>query len=338
MKKSLIFALIITIACVLSSCNLDAQDGIHSAIASSTKESGTKIKSYLGYYDTCYYILTDTSITRIGEGSISFTNIPATGSSIEDSIDEAALLSDGSILALRHDAKVVKYTSSGVEVGELIKGLKCKDLMTNGTFFADYNGTTSLYNSDGLLIEEISNMKSILASGEYTLVETTKTNEDAMYYIYKGSSLVSSGKVGDTNGYVTIGFQAINDTKFYILKDNNQMYLIEGTSFDTPTDFVKISYNLASGKTYSFNYSETSSSGETMNYIVIKANENFVKINLNDSTDITAVTSGYGSLKQNLVVNILPDEKESGKFILATFSNSLWRIDPKTTDNPVDLL
>ncbi len=336
MKKSLIFTLIITMACVLCSCNLDAQDGIHSAIASSTKESGTKIKSYLGYYDSCYYILTDTSITRIGEGSISFTNIPATGSSIEDSIDEAALLSDGSILVLRHDAKVVKYTSSGVEVGELIEDLKCKDLMTNGIFFADYNGTTSLYNSDGTVIKEIFNMQSILASGEYTLVETTKTDEDSMYYIFKGSSLVSSGKVGSDG--VTVGFQAINDTKFYILKDNKQMYLIEGTSFDKPTDFVKISYNLASGKTYSFTYSETSSSGETKNYIVIKANENFVKINLNDSTDIAAVTSGYGSLKQNLVVNILPDEKESGKFILATFSNSLWRIDPKTTDNPVDLL
>ncbi len=337
MKKTLIFALIITIACILCSCNLDAQDGIHSAIASSTKESGTKITSYLGYFDSCYYILTDTSISRIGEGSISFTSIPAIGSSIDDRIDEAALLSDGSILVAKHSGKIYKYNKNGTLVGELKENLNSIALMTNGTFFADYNGTEGLYNSDGTLIKEIANMKTILESGEYTLVETSATDDPAKYYIYKGSSLVSSGNVGDTSDYVTVGFQAISDTKCYILKDNNQIYLIEGSTFDKPTEFVKISYTLANGKTYSFTYSETSDD-DTKNYIVVKASENFVKINLADSEDVTYVTSGYGSLKQNLVVNIKPDEKEEGQFILATSSNSLWRINPKTTDNPVDLL
>lgn len=333
MKKTLFFALILTICALLCSCNLDAQDGIHSAIASSTKESGTKIKSYLGYYDGHHYILTDTSIIRVGDETalIDLSNTSTKA-------DYAALLSDGTFLVCRHDAKVVKYNADGTKVGVINEDLKCNHLFSNGLIVGDENGTTGLFDSTGALKVTISNMQSFRQSGEYTLIETESTDEAAMYYIYKGNApstaLVSVAVGKDSSGYVTVGFQAISDTEFYILKGDLNVYSItvDGSTASI-SKFASIGYSIPSDKVYSFNYSSA-----TTRYIVFKASGNFVRINLDDASDITTVTSGYGTLKQTEVVNILPDEEKTGTFIVATSSNSLWRIDPTTTDDPVDLL
>jgi hypothetical protein len=347
MKKSFIFVLIIAIVALLCACNLDAQDGIYSAIASSTKESSTKIQSYLGYHDSCYYILTDTSITRIGTGTNDFTDIPATG----DIIEEAALLSDGSILVRRYnEGKIYKYSADGKTSEVLtssVGSLNGRRLLTNGKIVADYEVTdgsttvtkTGLFNSDGTAINrDIKNFKTVLESGDYTLIETySDTTTSAMIYIYKDSTTpVVSGKVGTSSSSKTVGFEAISDTEFYVLKANNEVYKISADNFESLTEYVEINYTLASGNTYSFHYSVTESASTT-NYLVFKASENFVVINLSDKTT-SIMSSGYGTLKQNVVVNILPDKKDTSKFIVATFSNSLWRIDPTTTNDPENLL
>ena len=343
MRKSFIFALIIAIVALLCACNLDAQDGIYSAIASSTKESSTKIQSYLGYRGSCYYILTDTSITRIGTAATTFTDIPATG----DIIQEAALLSDGSILVRRYnEGKIYKYSADGKTSEVLtssVGSLNGRRLLTNGKIIADYEVTegnkkvtkTGLFNSDGTAINsDIKNFKTVLESGDYTLIETSATTtEAAMIYIYKDSPTpVISSKVGTSRSYKTVGFEAISDTEFYVLKANNEVYKISDNNFESLTEYVEINYTLASGNTYSFHYSDSS-----VNYLVFKASENFVVINLSDKTT-SIISSGYGTLKQTVVVNILPDEADSSKFIVATFSNSLWRIAPTTTDDPENLL
>lgn len=338
MKKTLFFALILTICALLCSCNLDAQDGIHSAIASSTKESGTKIQSYLGYHDGHHYILTDTSIIRVGDESalIDLSNTSTKA-------DYATLLSDGTFLVCRHDAKVVKYNADGTEVGIINEDLKCNHLFSNGLIVGDENGTTGLFDSTGAIKVTISNMQSFRQSGDYTLIETKATDEAAMYYIYKGnapSTALVSVAVGDSSGSVTVGFQAISDTEFYVLKGDFNVYSItvDGSTASI-SKFASIGYDIPSDKAYSFNYSVTDTeSSTTTRYIVFKVSGNFVKINLDKASDITTVTSGYGTLKQTVVVNILPDEEKTGTFIVATSSNSLWRIDPTTTDDPVDLL
>lgn len=337
MKKTLFFALILTICALLCSCNLDAQDGIHSAIASSTKESGTKIQSYLGYHDGHHYILTDTSIIRVGD-----ENALIDLSNASTKADYAALLSDGSFLVCRHDAKVVKYNADGTEVGVINENLKCNHIFSNGLIV----GTTGLFDSTGAIKVTISNMKSFRQSGDYTLIETKATDEAAMYYIYKGNApstaLVSVAVGKDSSGSVTVGFQAISDTEFYVLKGDLNVYSItvDGSTASI-SKFTSIGYSIPSDKAYSFNYSVTDTeSSTTTRYIVfkVKASGNFVRINLDKASDITTVTSGYGTLKQTVVVNILPDEEKTGTFIVATSSNSLWRIDPTTTDDPVDLL
>lgn len=339
MKKTLFFTLILTICALLCSCNLDAQDGIHSAIASSIKESGTKIQSYLGYHDGHHYILTDTSIIRVGDESalIDLSNTSTKA-------DYAALLSDGTFLVRRHDAKVVKYNADGTEVGVINENLKCNHLFSNGLIVGDENGTTGLFDSTGAIKVTISNMQSFRQSGEYTLIETKATDEAAMYYIYKGNApstaLVSVAVGKDLSGSFTLGFQAISDTEFYVLKGDFNVYSItvDGSTASI-SKFTSIGYSIPSDKAYSFNYSVTDTeSSTTTRYIVFKASGNFVRINLDKASDITTVTSGYGTLKQTEVVNILPDEEKTGTFIVATSSNSLWRIDPTTTDDPVDML
>lgn len=327
MKKSLIFALLLTIICVLCSCNMDAQDGIHSAIASSTKESKTKINAYLGYNDSCHYIWTDTSITRIDTGSsnITFSDISA------NEAEGAALLSDGSILVEKHDAKVYKYNSSGKEEKELKEGLVCTALMTNGTILGTYDNELKLFDSTGNAISDaITDFKTIRESGEYTLIETT-----SKYYIYNSSNLVASGDVVNSN-YLTSGFQAISESEFYILlKNNYTVYKLSVTDFNlTSEEYVSANYSYGT-ETFSFTYTSDSTT-----YIVFKASETFVKITLGDSPKVEAVTSGYASLKQNTVVNILPDasSSDSSKFIVATWANSLWQIDPTSTSDPVNLL
>ena len=332
MKKTILLTLIIALAVLLCSCNLDAQDGIYSAIATSTKESSTKVKAYLGYYDSCYYLLTDTSITRVGTGAISFTNI----SSSENIITEAALLSDGTILVHRHTGSTIeKYSSDGKSVELLKEGLVASRLLSNGVIYGTYTDSstkesqTGLFASDGTLIEEIADVRTVLESGDYTLVETTS----GQIKIYNKTSLVSTSScTSDLKSSVTLGFEAIDDSTFYILKSDAKVYAISGSTFDT-TAFVSISYTLASGKAYSFHYTDANG----VSYVVFKASENFVVINRSDKT-LTTVSSGYGSIRQNEVVNIKAAE-EAGKFIVATYSNYVWKINPTdTTEDPVNIL
>ena len=326
MKKTILFTLIIALVAALCSCNLDAQDGIYSAIATSTKESGTKVKAYLGYYDNCYYLLTDTSITRVGKGAITFTDISATG----NIINEAALLSDGSLLVHRHtDSSLEKYSNDGTLVGLLKEGLVATKLLTNGVIYGTSSEGTGLYDSEGTLFAALSDVRTILESGTYTLVENTSGE----IKIYNGTTLVSTSSCGsDLKSSVTLGFEALDDSNFYVLKSDAKVYAISGSTFDT-TAFVSISYTLASGKAYSFHYTDS----EGISYVVFKASENFVVIKLSDKT-ISTVSSGYGSIRQNEVVNIKAAE-ETGKFIVATYSNYVWKIDPTDSSaEPVNIL
>lgn len=353
MKKSLIFTLIIAICALLCSCNMDAQTGIHAAIASSTKESTTKIKSYLGYYDSCHYILTDTVIRRVGTGSSNFTNIPATGDTIGDCIEQAALLSDGSILARKHDNTVVKYKNDGTKDSDItftVSGttvtLSCDELMTNGTILGKYETSeddskvtkTGLFQSNGTaIVAEIKNFSTIRESGDYTLIEATKVDgsTSAQYFIYKNDgSTVGSGNA-DT-GSKTVGFQAISDSEFYILKYNNAVYKLSvSSSTVTSTSYATVTTSSNSEDNFSFTYTSDSDT-----YIVFKLSSNFVSIKLGDSPTVSTISSGYSSLKQTEVVNILPDSSttDGTKFIVATWANSLWQIDTSSTSDPVDLL
>ncbi len=330
MKKSILFALIIALVTILCSCNMDAQDGIYSAIASSTKESNIKVKSYLGCYDNCYYVLTDSGVVRYGNGSNNFKNITLDN----DIIVEAALLDDGSILIHTHNGGAIKkYDSDGTYVPTAdFDGFKTTRLMTNGMMLGTLGEETGIYGSNCSLVETVSNVRTILESGDYTLIETT----DGQIKIYDSKSTtpaaISAGKVGALSGYVTIGFEALDSTHFYILKDNAKVYAIEGATFDSITEFATIKYTLASGPNYSFHYAK-----DGVNYLVFKVSENFVEINLTDKT-VETKTTGYGSIRQNEVVNIRPLEAEAGKFIVATFSNYVWKIDPTSTEDPVNIL
>ena len=332
MKRTLIFTLIITMVALLCSCNLDAQDGILASIASSTKESSIKIKSYLGYYNGHHYILTDTAITQIN-GTSSFKEITNTDNF---AVEAALLLSDGTILVHRHDAKVYKYNADGTEVGELKEGLTCKKLLTNGKILGTYNGKLGLYDSDGTaLVDEISEFKTIRESGQYTLIETTvdtALTSPNKIYIYKNSGTPVASVDAVINN--TIGFEAISATEFYILKNNDTLYKISVDTTGTATikSFSNISYTFAADKAASFHYTD-----EGITYLVFKASENFVRIKLS-TQDVDTVSSGYGSLKQNEVANILQDTSDPDKFIIATYANSIWKIDPTSTADPVDLL
>ncbi len=328
MKKTILFTLLIALLAILCSCNMDAQDGIYSAIASSTKESSTKVNAYLGAFDNYYYFLTDKCITRLSYADThtdtSFTEISATGNYAK----EAALLEDGSLLVHRHDGTIYKYDKNG-QTESKFEDYKTIKLLSNGFFMATLSNVTGLYKPNGNLFVEVKNYQTVLECGNLILVEDT-SNKISIYNSSSSSSTPITSVTSD-NSYVTVGFQSINNS-YYILKADGSVYKI--TESNTIEKLTTLSYTLASGKTSSFTYKDSTGT----DYVVFKTSENFISISTKDYT-LSTVTTGYGSIRQNLVVNIAPVEGTSQEKIVATWSNGVYKIDPTdTSKDPVQIL
>ena len=342
MKKTILFVLIIAIVATLCSCNVDAQDGIYSAIAASTEASSTKVKMYLGMYDGCYYVMTDEYITRYGSstsGNNDFAPIPVTGDHLAN---EAALLSGGSILVREHEgSKVWKYKNTGYDTTTREDlGIVATALLSNGIICGyksdDTTKTIKLFDykdeSNKKESIPITNFKSVLASGEYTLVETETDAINAINIYDKtitGAAVAGIPATGLTSN--TLGFEA-TDNGFYIVNADGTVYMISRAS--QITKVTTISYTLPNNNVSTFHYTKDSKT-----YLVVKASENFIEIDITDSTDISSsnVTTGYGSIRQNLVVNILPTAT-TNEFIVATFANGVWKINAEDGSSPESIL
>lgn len=357
-RTTLILIPILLAAMLLCSCNADAQDGIYSAIADSTLDSGTKVKAYLGrvgvgggnYYD---YVLTDSAVIRLGSGSETFSQIQSTKDAL---LDEAALVSDGSnkgIYVTVHkagssdpsDSRLLKYDLNGNLDTSFGSKTHVKWLTTNGMYYiengSEYTlGSVSSSSDEQTLAKKITQ---VFESENYILARFEDGNINV--YLNNGSTPAPDGTSGIA--YI-VGFQVIGNTaqEFLVVVKSGSSYgihtlTIDGTNLKLSSDAVaSLKSSSSSDRIQSFHYAN-----DGKDYAVFKMDNYFDQLEIaNDSstsekkyTVTTLNTAGYASkLRTSLVVNIIADGDTENVFI-ATYSNSIWQIDPTNNIDPIEI-
>lgn len=337
-RTSLLLIPILLIALLLCSCNADAQDGIFSAIADSAPDAGIKVQAYLGSLGDAHYILTDTGVYVIGD-STGFTPIL---SSSDAQIRNACLLIDSRLYTLvskqgsetGEDSKLLRYAVSGTYEAEADSNVKW--LTTNGIYYTE----TEMENAIHLL----HSYKSIVLDGkvttkveseDYVLVEELKDSTKTFrIYSSKTGEILAVTRPDSLSGQV-VGFQVIDDSNFLIVVKSGSTYDIYSLSSTEVKDTgVNLSSTPENGTIHSFHYTN-----DGKNYVAFKAAQYFDLLTIDGSeySISTISTAGYATkLRTASVSNIVPSNT-AGKFIIATWNNSIWEIDPTSTEDPVEI-
>lgn len=359
-RTTLILIPILLAAMLLCSCNADAQDGIYSAIADSTLDSGTKVKAYLGsadvgggnYYD---YVLTDSAVIRLGSGSETFSQIQSTKDAL---LDEAALVDDGSykgIYATVHkagssdpsDSRLLKYDLNGNLDTSFGSKTHVKWLTTNGMYYIE-NGSEYMLGSVSSSREQTLAKKitQVFESENYILARFEDGNINV--YLNDGTTPATNGTTGIAN---IVGFQVIGNTtpEFLVVVKNGSSYgihtlTIDGTNLKLSSDAVaSLKSSSSSDRLQSFHH--LTGATDSVDHVVFKMDNYFDQLDIaKDSstgekkyTVTTLNTAGYASkLRTSLVVNIIADG-DTGNVFIATYSNSIWQIDPTNNIDPIEI-
>lgn len=353
-RTTLILIPILLAAMLLCSCNADAQDGIYSAIADSTLDSGTKVKAYLGRIGAYDYVLTDSAVIRLGSGSDTFTQIQSTKDAL---LDEAALVADGSEGAIyihanksgtndpSSDSRILKYTLAGDYVG--IVDTDVIWLTTNGAYYTEKE---SEYIISFIFTDHISHLSSLekkissaFESENYLLVQF----EDGKITIYRNGYDLDPLRMEWNHRGRICGFQVISDTEFLVIVKNDSSYDVyylcatnDGThrQLEDKEKVESLKSSSSSDGIQSFHYAN-----DGKDYAVFKMDNYFDQLEITtDSSSgekkyavTTLNTAGYASkLRTSLIVSTLPYD---GDIIIATFSNSIWKIDPTNRIEPEEI-
>lgn len=341
-RTSLLLIPILLIALLLCSCNADAQDGIFSAIADSAPDAGIKVQAYLGSLNAekSHYVLTDSGVYVIGN-STGFTPIL---SSSDAQIRNACLLIDSPLYLYTlvskqgsengEDSKILKYNTNGV----YIKGesTNVKWLTTNGIYYTETESENTIHFLHNVAAVSLSGKATTkVESEDYVLVEELKDSTKTFrIYSSKTGEILAVTRPDSLSGQV-VGFQVIDNSNFLIVVKNSSTYDIYSISSTEVKDTgVNLSSTPENGTIHSFHYTS-----EGKNYVAFKAAQYFDLLTIEDSkySISTISTAGYATkLRTASVSNIVPSTT-TGKFIVATWNNSIWEIDPTSTDDPVEI-
>lgn len=341
-RTSLLLIPILLIALLLCSCNADAQDGIFSAIADSAPDAGIKVQAYLGSLNAekSHYVLTDSGVYVIGN-STGFTPIL---SSSDAQIRNACLLIDSPLYLYTlvskqgsengEDSKILKYYTNG----EYITGesTNVKWLTTNGIYYTETESENTIHFLHNVAAVSLSGKATTkVESEDYVLVEELKDSTKTFrIYSSKTGEILAVTRPDSLSGQV-VGFQVIDNSNFLIVVKNSSTYDIYSISSTEVKDTgVNLSSTPENGTIHSFHYTS-----EGKNYVAFKAAQYFDLLTIEDSkySISTISTAGYATkLRTASVSNIVPADT-AGKFIIATWKNSIWEIDPTSTDDPVKI-
>ena len=339
-RTSLLLIPILLIALLLCSCNADAQDGIFSAIADSAPDAGIKVQAYLGSLNAekSHYVLTDSGVYVIGN-STGFTPIL---SSSDAQIRNACLLIDSQLYLYvskqgsenGEDSKLLRYAVSGTYEAEADSNVKW--LTTNGIYYTETESENTIHFLHNVAEVSLSGKATTkVESEDYVLVEELKDSTKTFrIYSSKTGEILAVTRPDSLSGQV-VGFQVIDDSNFLIVVKNSSTYDIYSISSTEVKDTgVNLSSTPGNGTIHSFHYT---SKGK--NYVAFKAAQYFDLLTIEDSkySISTISTAGYATkLRTASVSNIVPSTT-TGKFIVATWNNSIWEIDPTSTDDPVEI-
>lgn len=341
-RTSLLLIPILLIALLLCSCNADAQDGIFSAIADSAPDAGIKVQAYLGSLNAekSHYVLTDSGVYVIGN-STGFTPIL---SSSDAQIRNACLLIDSPLYLYTlvskqgsengEDSKILKYDTNGKYItGE---STNVKWLTTNGIYYTETESENTIHFLHNVAAVSLSGKATTkVESEDYVLVEELKDSTKTFrIYSSKTGEILAVTRPDSLSGQV-VGFQVIDDSNFIIVVKNSSTYDIYSLSSTEIKDTgVNLSSTPENGTIHSFHYTS-----EGKNYVAFKAAQYFDLLTIEDSkySISTISTAGYATkLRTASVSNIVPSTT-TGKFIVATWNNSIWEITPTSTDDPVEI-
>lgn len=343
-RTSLLLIPILLIALLLCSCNADAQDGIFSAIADSAPDAGIKVQAYLGSLGDAHYVLTDTGVYTIGDS----TGFSAILSTSEAQIKNACLSINGSLNYIYvmiskqgsvdgTDSKLLRYNIDGTrDTTQLEPPTNVKWLTTNGVYYTETSTAKTLrFLTATPSVDFTANrIVSKHVSENYILTE----HEDGtlkVYYIYGLSDAEKASVSKSSISGQVVGFQVIDDSNFLIVVKNSSTYDIYSLSSTEVKDTgVNLSSTPENGTIHSFHYTD-----DGKDYVAFKAAQYFDLLTIENSkySISTISTAGYATkLRTASVSNIVPSNT-TGKFIVATWNNSIWEIDPTSTADPVEI-
>lgn len=341
-RTSLLLIPILLIALLLCSCNADAQDGIFSAIADSAPDAGIKVQAYLGNIGNAHYVLTDTGVYGINAPSFS----PIKNSEGIHNIEACIINNDIYVRSTSSSGenKISKYSKEGIKDASFTEIPNVKKLLVNGAYYT-YGDTkdkqTICFLTAGATITplfsttEAKTVNTMIESGNYVFVELS----DKSYAIFNsktGAKIFESPK--DTLKSLSVkGFQAIDDSHFLIVSSSYDIYTIDtiDESGLSSSAVASLKSTPPSGNISSFHYKAKDGKG----IVVFKMHNYFDGLTANGTEyKVEPIsTAGYATkLRTASVSNIVPSTT-TGKFIVATWNNSIWEIDPTSTDDPVEI-
>lgn len=337
-RTSLLLIPILLIVLLLCSCNADAQDGIFSSIADSAPDAGIKVQAYLGNIGNAHYVLTDTGVYGINAPSFS----PIKNSEGIHNI-EACIINNYIYVRSTSSSgenKISKYSKEGIKDASL-EIPNVKKLLVNGAYYT-YGDTkdkqtirflTAGATSTPLFsTTETKTVNTMIESENYVFVELS----DKSYAIFNsktGTQIFESPK--DTLKSLSVkGFQVIDDFHFLIVSSSYDIYTIDESGLSSSA-VASLKSTPPSGNISSFHYKAE----DGKDIVVFKMHNNFDGLTANGTEYKVEPISNAGyatKLRNASVSNIVPADT-AGKFIIATWKNSIWEIDPTSTNDPVEI-
>lgn len=336
-RTSLLLIPILLIALLLCSCNADAQDGIFSAIADSAPDAGIKVQAYLGNIGNAHYVLTDTGVYGINAPSFS----PIKNSEGIHNIEACIINNDIYVRSTSSSGenKISKYSKEGIKDASFTEIPNVKKLLVNGAYYT-YGDTKDKQTIHFLTAGATSTphfsttetINTMIESENYVFVELS----DKSYAIFNsktGTTIFESPK--DTLKSLSVkGFQAIDDSHFLIVSSSYDIYTIDESGLSSSA-VASLKSTPPSGNISSFHYKAE----DGKDIVVFKMHNYFDGLTANGTEyKIEPIsTAGYATkLRTASVSNIVPADT-AGKFIIATWKNSIWEIDPTSTEDPVEI-
>lgn len=338
-RTSLLLIPILLIALLLCSCNADAQDGIFSAIADSAPDAGIKVQAYLGNIGNAHYVLTDTGVYGINAPSFS----PIKNSERIHNREACIINNDIYVRSTSSSGenKISKYSKEGIKDASFTEIPNVKKLLVNGAYYT-YGDTkdkqtirflTAGATSTPLFsTTETKTVNTMIESENYVFVELS----DKSYVIFdstNGAKVFESTK-GTLKSLSVKGFQAIDDSHFLIVSSSYDIYTIDESGLSSSA-VASLKSTPPSGNISSFHYKAE----DGKDIVVFKMHNCFDGLTANGTEyKIEPIsTASYATkLRTASVSNIVPADT-AGKFIIATWKNSIWEIDPTSTDDPIEI-
>ena len=327
------------IALLLCSCNADAQDGIFSAIADSAPDAGIKVQAYLGNIGNAHYVLTDTGVYCINDPSFS----PIKNSEGIHNIEACIINNDIYVRSTSSSGenKISKYSKKGIKDSSFTEITNVKKLLVNGAYYTYDNTkdkqticflTAGATSTPLFSITEAKTVNTMIESENYVFVELS----DKSYAIFnsKTGTTIFKSPIDTLKSLSVKGFQAIDDSHFLIVSSSYDIYTIDESGLSSSA-VASLKSTPPNGNISSFHYKTEDGKG----IVVFKMHNYFDGLTANGTEyKVEPIsTAGYATkLRTASVSNIVPSNT-AGKFIIATWNNSIWEIDPTSTEDPVEI-